>query len=336
MTPTKRATDTPIFQIKVTLEGSKPPIWRRLLVRSDITLGDLHHIIQAAFGWEGYHLHQFLVGGAYYGEPHPDYLGYVDMHDEQDVTLRQVAPREGSKFRYEYDFGDSWLHQVLVEKILPPEPGQVYPVCIKGRRACPPEDVGGIWGYYGFLEAIQDPDHEEHDEYLEWVGGAFDPEAFDLEEVNQALTTIRRGLPRLGKLPPLYRFILNPYTEARFSRCPSCEQKTRQRKVPLFIHVDPLHSIALGYTCRYCPDCDLLIAHQDQLEALLSNYFAERDPEVIGNDYLVVGTVERKAWREGMKQPQGVDDMLAQLHDFKEVLTIDYEPAGWYPADEPD
>lgn len=89
-----------------------------------------------------------------------------------------------------YDFGDSWMHQILVEKVLDPEPGQVYPVCIKGRRARPPEDVGGIWGYDAFLEAIRDPEHEEHDEYLEWVGGEFDPEAFDLEDINLALRDV--------------------------------------------------------------------------------------------------------------------------------------------------
>jgi hypothetical protein len=191
MTAAKSAADVPIYQIKVTLEDSKPPIWRRLQVRSDITLGDLHTIIQAAMGWWDYHLHQFIVGETYYGVPDPDYDSYMEMRDEEDVTLGQVAPREGLKFRYEYDFGDSWLHQVLVEKALPPEPGQSYPVCIKGRRACPPEDVGGMWGYYGFLEAIRDPDHEEHEEYLEWIGGAFDPEEFDLDGVNEALSAVK-------------------------------------------------------------------------------------------------------------------------------------------------
>ena len=181
-----------IYQIKVTLEDSKPPIWRRLLVRSDITLGDLHRIIQAAFGWLDYHLHQFTIGGIYFGVPHPDYDD-LDMQDGRKMRLHQITRREGFKFRYEYDFGDSWLHQVLVEKVLSPEPGRDYPMCIKGRRACPPEDVGGIWGYYGFLEAIGDPDHEEHDEYLEWVGGEFDPQGFDLEEVNQALRALRQG-----------------------------------------------------------------------------------------------------------------------------------------------
>ncbi|MFZ5915519.1 MAG: hypothetical protein ACOYZ7_01120 [Chloroflexota bacterium] len=140
--------------------------------------------------------------------------------------------------------------------------------------------------------------------------------------------------PRFGKLPPQYTFILNPYPDARFSRCPMCDQKMHQRKVPLFIHVDPFNPVVLGYTCRYCPDCDLLIAHQDQIEALLANLFAERAPSVVGNDYLVIGTVERAAWREGMKQPKGIDDMLAHLHDFKEVRTV--RLAGWYPADEPD
>jgi len=336
MASPENGADATVFQIKVTLEGGKPPIWRRLLVRSDITLSDLHRIIQAAFGWENYHLHQFIVGGTYYGEPHPDYLDYMDMHDEQEVTLGQISTGEGFEFRYEYDFGDSWLHQVLVEKVLPVELGQTHPACIAGRRACPPEDVGGIWGYDHFVEAIQDPNHEEHKEYLEWVGGPFDPEAFDLKEINQALAALRRESTRLGKLPPLYRFALNPYTDARFTRCPICEQKMRQRKVPLFIHVDPFHPIVLDYSCRYCPDCDLLIAHHDQIEALLADHFAELDSSVIGKDYEVIGTVERSAWREGMKQPKGIDDMLAHLHDFKEVLTIEYQPAGWYPADEPD
>ena len=185
------STDAPIYQIKVTLDDSKPPIWRRILVRSDITLGELHDVIQAVMGWAGYHLHQFIVGETYYGEPHPDYEGFVEMRDESRVKLNQIVTGEKYKFRYEYDFGDSWLHNLLVEKVLPPEPGQQVPVCIKGRRACPPEDMGGIWGYYMFLEAIQDPEHPELEDYLEWVGEDFDPEAFDLDEVNEVLRDLR-------------------------------------------------------------------------------------------------------------------------------------------------
>jgi len=119
--------------------------------------------------------------------------------------------------------------------------------------------------------------------------------------------------PRFGRLPPQYTFILNPYTDARFTRCPACDQKTKQRKFPLFIHVEPLNPIVLGKTCRYCPHCDLLIAHQDELEAQLEALFAERDPSVIGNDYLVLGTVERKAWRESMKQTKSIPEMLEHL-----------------------
>ena len=185
-------TDVPIYQIKVTLDYSKPPIWRRILVRSDITLGELHDIIQAVMmGWADYHLHQFIVGETYYSVPDPDYEGFLEMRDESRVKLNQIVTGEKFKFRYEYDFGDSWLHNLLVEKVLPPEPDQPYPACIKGKRACPPEDVGGIWGYYMFLEAIQDPDHPEHADYLEWVGGEFDPKAFDLDEANEALRALR-------------------------------------------------------------------------------------------------------------------------------------------------
>ncbi len=178
-----------IYQIKATLDESKPPIWRRLLVPSSITLEKFHYMLQVAMGWTNSHLHQFIVGQTYFGEPHPDY-GF-GMRDERDVKLNQVVTGEGFKFHYEYDFGDGWLHNLLVEKVLEPEPGQQYPVCIKGKRACPPEDVGGIWGYYGFLEAIQDPDHPEHEMYVEWIGGEFDPEEFDLEEMNEILRDLR-------------------------------------------------------------------------------------------------------------------------------------------------
>ncbi len=179
-----------IYQIRVTLEDSKPPIWRRILVPGDVTLGRLHDILQVVMGWTDSHLHQFIVEDTYYGEPDPDY-GF-EMRDERRVRLSQIGPAE-AKFRYEYDFGDSWLHMLVVEKILPPEPGQQYPVCVKGKRVCPPEDVGGIWGYAGFLEAIHDPNHPEHEDYMEWIGGEFDPEAFDLEEINEALRGMRRG-----------------------------------------------------------------------------------------------------------------------------------------------
>jgi len=181
--------NTPIYQIKVTLCESKPPIWRRILVPSDITLAKLHRILQAVMGWYDAHLHQFIVGGVYYGVPDPD--DFIEIKSERRVRLNQIVAGEKSKFTYEYDFGDSWEHELLVEKIVPPENGVRYPVCIKGKRACPPEDVGGVWGYAEFLEAIRDPEHAEHEDYVEWIGGEFDPEAFDLDEINAALSHLR-------------------------------------------------------------------------------------------------------------------------------------------------
>jgi hypothetical protein len=191
MAPKKGTTPADVYQIKVTLRDSKPPIWRRIQVPGDVTLARLHRILQIVMGWTDYHLHQFIIGGAYFGQPHPDYEGFLEMHDERRVKLAQIAPGEKFKFVYEYDFGDGWEHELLVEKILPPEPDVDYPRCLKGKRACPPEDVGGVWGYDDFLEIIRTADHPEHDDMLEWVGGEFDPEAFDLDEINAELKAMR-------------------------------------------------------------------------------------------------------------------------------------------------
>lgn len=178
-----------IYQLKVTLKGSKPPIWRRIQVVSDVSLAKLHQILQIAMGWTDSHLHQFMVGQTYYGVPDPQFD--FEIEDEKKVRLSQIAPDVKKKFIYEYDFGDSWEHEIAVEKILQPEPGVRYPVCLAGKRACPPEDCGGMWGYESFLEAIRDPQHPEHDEMLEWVGGEVDSEAFELDPVNQDLKSIR-------------------------------------------------------------------------------------------------------------------------------------------------
>jgi hypothetical protein len=142
-----------------------------------------------------------------------------------------------------------------------------------------------------------------------------------------------KQMPRFGKLEPQYDLALNSYPDERISRCPNCERATRQRKLPLLIHVDPLHLIALNCTCRYCPDCDLLIVHQDQIEDLLAALFAQRDPAVIGNDYLILGTVERQAWRESMKRPFLPAEIVPHTHDFKSHSTIQMSMAGWFPKD---
>ncbi|MDP2948722.1 MAG: plasmid pRiA4b ORF-3 family protein [Chloroflexota bacterium] len=171
-----------VYQVKVTLKGVRPPVWRRFLVR-DVTLHELHLVLQAAMGWENSHLYQFTIGGDEYSDPLPD----LDMKDSTRIRLGQVFRSAGTRFTYVYDFGDSWEHEVRIEKSLAAEAGKRYPVCLAGRRACPPEDCGGVWGYEELLEAIRDPEHEQHQELLEWLGGPFDPEAFSVALVNKVL-----------------------------------------------------------------------------------------------------------------------------------------------------
>jgi len=183
-----------LYRLKVTLRGSKPSIWRRLEVPGDITLSMLHKILQVAMGWTNSHLHSFKIGGTYYEEPAPDIapgFSLTETKNERRFKLQQVASREKMKFHYEYDFGDGWEHEIRVEKISPLPEGRRYPVCLKGAGACPPEDVGGLWGYYEFLAAIQDPQHPDHEELREWVGGSFDPEEFDLSWINEQLKKVR-------------------------------------------------------------------------------------------------------------------------------------------------
>lgn len=180
-----------IYQLKITLLGLRPPLWRRVLVKSNTSLDVLHEVIQGAMGWWDCHLHAFSIGGIEYGRIDPDF-GLEDTKDETRMTLNRVVTGEKSKFRYTYDFGDGWEHEILLEKILPVDPAQPYPVCIKGKRACPPEDCGGIWGYQELIEIMADPQHPEYEERLDWLEEPLEPEQFDLDEVNAALRRLSR------------------------------------------------------------------------------------------------------------------------------------------------
>lgn len=175
----------PVYQLKISLKYSKPPIWRRVLVPAGMELEALHEVIQAVFGWTNSHLHQFIDGRTFY-QPGAENDGLMGMRNEDSagVRVQDLLRREKDKLVYEYDFGDSWEHVVLLEKILPHDPAQSLPVCIKGKRACPPEDCGGIPGYYHLLELLNGPECEEKEELLDWIGAPMDPEAFDLEEID--------------------------------------------------------------------------------------------------------------------------------------------------------
>lgn len=180
-----------MYELRITLAGIQPGIWRTLLVRGDTNLGLLHAVFQVAMGWTNSHLHQFVVGYERYGDPvtTSEDLG---EHDENTTTLMEIAPRAKSWFVYDYDFGDAWEHLVAVEKIHAPDvPPKYFASCLDGRRACPPDDCGGTQGYMDFLKAIKSPKHPNHVSLLKWIGGKFDPEAFDLEIINHSLRKLK-------------------------------------------------------------------------------------------------------------------------------------------------
>jgi hypothetical protein len=189
-----RPSDT-VYQFQITLLGAKLPIWRRIQVQGG-TLDKLHECIQTAMGWTNSHLHHFKHGEQLYGDPEllEETFEELEYMDSTTTEISDLLPSTGKqiRFRYEYDFGDSWEHEVLFEGVVKAESKVKYPLCLEGERACPPEDCGGVWGFADFVEALQNPDHERYAELLEWVGGRFDPEKFDPAV---ATTAMQQGLP---------------------------------------------------------------------------------------------------------------------------------------------
>jgi Plasmid pRiA4b ORF-3-like protein len=185
-----------VLQIKIALLGTKPPIWRRVLVPGEFTLAQLHDVVQTAVGWEDCHLHQFYIGGQRFGvlDPNERFLGGPLTLNEKKTRLASLLNKTGAKATYIYDLGDSWEHALTVEKILLAELDVPYPLCIEGKLAAPPEDCGGIPGFYHMMEALGDPNHEDHEHMREWID-SFDPEAFSIAAVNKKLRKIF-GAPR--------------------------------------------------------------------------------------------------------------------------------------------
>jgi hypothetical protein len=176
---------TKIFELEIVLADIRPPVRRRVQVPGEIDLAVLHEVVQSAMGWTNSHLHEFEIAGRRYGIPDPDWPAQ-QVVDEAKVKLFRLV-EQGDRFGYVYDFGDNWAHEITVEEVLAAEPGVRYPRCVSGEGACPPEDVGGIWGYEEFQAVMADPSHPDHDERLEWAGGPFDPHRFDLAETDRAL-----------------------------------------------------------------------------------------------------------------------------------------------------
>jgi hypothetical protein len=182
-----------IYQLKVTLLGTNPPIWRRLLVPADITLAQLHNLLQIAMGWDDGHVHEFRSGQRRFGRPEPvDPFISARVESERAAGLSAVLQRVGAKMIYTYDLGNNWEHSILLEKRLSPEPPTTYPICADGQLACPPEDCGGIPGYYDLLEGLAEASHPRHEELCDWIGGEFHLEFFSIEKENRLLSPARR------------------------------------------------------------------------------------------------------------------------------------------------
>ncbi|MCF6299877.1 MAG: plasmid pRiA4b ORF-3 family protein [Proteobacteria bacterium] len=178
-----------IYQIQIALKGSKPKIWRRIQIPADLLLSDFHKILQTTMGWMNAHLHHFIQGDAFYTQKMADDPFWHDINniDYKSVKVLDLLKMERQKIIYEYDFGDGWEHEIILEKILPVDDGIDYPICLEGKMNCPPEDCGGVWGYANMIDILAQPEHEEFNHYLEWVGKEFDPGYFDSAVVNQML-----------------------------------------------------------------------------------------------------------------------------------------------------
>jgi hypothetical protein len=177
-------TNSAIYQIKISLQHTHIPIWRRILVEANTGLDEFHEIIQIAMGWEDEHLHQFIVNDTYYGIADPEFD--MDVEDEMDHCIADVLKEESEVIVYEYDLGEGWYHDIVLEKMVAEVPNQIYPYCMDGENACPPEDIGGIYGYMRFLEVMHDPKHPEHEHFMSLLDGIpWDEHEFDKDEVNE-------------------------------------------------------------------------------------------------------------------------------------------------------
>lgn len=190
-------------QLRVTLLDIEPAIWRQIVVPWRFHLGQLHRVIQAAFGWTDSHLHEFTIGGLRYGDPEQvatsDYEDDARLYDETEVRLRDFGRAPDQSFLYVYDFGDNWQHRLTFERLITLDPAPRSASCIAGARARPPEDVGGTSAYEGFLQVIANTGHPEHRETLTWCGGRFDPEAFNIDRTNRDVAAALRASRRIRR-----------------------------------------------------------------------------------------------------------------------------------------
>jgi len=188
-----------VYQIQISLTNSKPEIWRKILVQPNLSLANFHMTIQIVMGWDNSHLHQFIKNKTFYTRKMEDDMTWGDLNnvDYKGLKISDLLKNENDKIDYEYDFGDSWHHDIVLEKILDTSEKTKYPTCIDGKLACPPEDCGGIWGYSDLLKVLNNPGHKDYADLLDWLDGEFDPNYFNIEKTNL-------NLKRFIKLKKLY------------------------------------------------------------------------------------------------------------------------------------
>ena len=186
-----------VYRLYVFLLDIAPPIWRHVEISSETSLVHLHKVLQAAMGWQDYHLHEFEIGGQRYGVPDTDYDLPEEVVKDSTVKLSRVLPRRGAGLLYTYDFGDNWSHSVILEDSVPVEPDAKYPRVVDGARACPPENSGGPYDYADLVEILAKPRHKEHRQMREWAGKNFDPEKFSAKAANLLL---KQTMPKSPKL----------------------------------------------------------------------------------------------------------------------------------------
>ena len=177
------------YLLKITLMNMPHAIWRRFVVPANITLDQLHEVVQVVMGWHDCHCHAFIKDNQQYMPAMAlEFGNECDSLLEDDYTLESLAPKKGAQIRYWYDFGDDWMHEIVVENANYEDSAQSHPVyCVAGEKACPPEDCGGGYGYLDFCDAMADPKHPEHRDLKEWFGGKYDPNHFDIDAVNKRL-----------------------------------------------------------------------------------------------------------------------------------------------------
>ena len=185
--------------IKIRLDETNPSIWREVIVTKDISYYKLHHVIQIAMGWTNSHLFEFIIDGYRVGEIYEKMEGLDDdsIIDGKETKLIDLVNETGEEFKYWYDFGDSWMHSIVIERFGTVTNNQQLPFCAGGALKCPQEDCGGIGGFYDFLNIISDKKHKEYKETIRWAGGKYDPNEFDLIKVNKKLKNIDKYIKSL-------------------------------------------------------------------------------------------------------------------------------------------